>query len=608
MLVVVLAALSLGPLPAHASSNFNYDTAVTYSVRDDGKTVDVTENYTITNLTERYYLTDLKLSTPAKTVSNVRASYQDGGDIATSTSQQKGSRGDVSFDYQQISLQFPRQMYGLDKQWSFVVRYEATGLVDTRGGSHTVYVPSIEPADGTQSYKVTVDAPLSFGSPHFAGAKSASSGTRNGRQYFSFDRAELQKQSLSLKFGDSNNYKVDFAYPLHNTGGTTKTMEVTLPPNLNNQQVVISSLNPAPFNTRVDADGNIVAQYRVAPGQNLVVHTDAEVNVRWRDYDLSKSGKMSDIPADLKLRYTSSGQYWQTDGEVAKAAAKVTKPDAKVADNVQAIYKYVIDKLSYNDEKLKFNIRQGSAKALSDPTNAVCLEYADLMIGMLRSQGIPARMAVGYAYTGSLKASDAVDDSLHAWVEAYVPGIGWMTVDPTWGEKFDGFGSSDLDHLAFSIWGEDDSRPGAVMVDGADTNYQYEQAAISYPVTAVATAATGGKVATQRWQILPGLSIDRVEATAPGGRVVTRAAVAGGGQTVELGDLAPSQRITRWHWGGQASNARLSLVAGGGVLASGTAQVHTWPQWVVLALGAVLLIVVVLQIRKRRAHQRTASK
>jgi TgpA N-terminal domain/Transglutaminase-like superfamily/Domain of unknown function (DUF4129) len=61
-----------------------------------------------------------------------------------------------------------------------------------------------------------------------------------------------------------------------------------------------------------------------------------------------------------------------------------------------------------------------------------CEQFASAMAVMLRAVGIAARVAVGF--TGgtdfgeyrSIRTSDA-----HAWVEAYFPGAGWVTFDPT---------------------------------------------------------------------------------------------------------------------------------------------------------------------------------
>ena len=62
-----------------------------------------------------------------------------------------------------------------------------------------------------------------------------------------------------------------------------------------------------------------------------------------------------------------------------------------------------------------------------------CTYYATTMATMLRSQGIPARMAVGY------NAGEPVGDdqyavrglNSHAWVEVYFPDVGWVSFDPT---------------------------------------------------------------------------------------------------------------------------------------------------------------------------------
>ena len=62
-----------------------------------------------------------------------------------------------------------------------------------------------------------------------------------------------------------------------------------------------------------------------------------------------------------------------------------------------------------------------------------CTYFATTMVTMLRSQGIPARIAVGYS-TGQQIAENrwvVRGTNAHAWVEVYFPGNGWETFDPT---------------------------------------------------------------------------------------------------------------------------------------------------------------------------------
>jgi hypothetical protein len=60
-----------------------------------------------------------------------------------------------------------------------------------------------------------------------------------------------------------------------------------------------------------------------------------------------------------------------------------------------------------------------------------CEYYATTMIMMLRSQGIPARLAVGYLPPG--EDGVVLSSAAHAWVEVYFPGHGWVSFDPTGG-------------------------------------------------------------------------------------------------------------------------------------------------------------------------------
>ncbi|HVL82040.1 MAG TPA: DUF3488 and transglutaminase-like domain-containing protein [Actinomycetota bacterium] len=61
-----------------------------------------------------------------------------------------------------------------------------------------------------------------------------------------------------------------------------------------------------------------------------------------------------------------------------------------------------------------------------------CEQFAATMTLMLRGLGIPARVAVGFL-PGAARESEylVTTDDAHAWVEAHVPGRGWVSFDPT---------------------------------------------------------------------------------------------------------------------------------------------------------------------------------
>jgi transglutaminase-like putative cysteine protease len=80
-------------------------------------------------------------------------------------------------------------------------------------------------------------------------------------------------------------------------------------------------------------------------------------------------------------------------------------------------------------------------KGIQDPVSTLdigsgsCRDLAVLMLAVLRARGIAARFVSGY-----LHLADGDDDedcadggNTHAWVQAYVPGPGWVDFDPSGG-------------------------------------------------------------------------------------------------------------------------------------------------------------------------------
>jgi len=61
----------------------------------------------------------------------------------------------------------------------------------------------------------------------------------------------------------------------------------------------------------------------------------------------------------------------------------------------------------------------------------VCQDFAHVMIALLRNLHIPARYVSGYLHHDSLNEDRSAEGATHAWVEALMPGLGWIGFDPT---------------------------------------------------------------------------------------------------------------------------------------------------------------------------------
>lgn len=86
---------------------------------------------------------------------------------------------------------------------------------------------------------------------------------------------------------------------------------------------------------------------------------------------------------------------------------------------------------------------------LFETKRGYCDNFSSSMVVMLRSVGIPARWVKGFA-PGQLNRDDnqekfytVTNNQAHSWVEAYMPGIGWMPFEPTIG--FNGVSNVNFD-------------------------------------------------------------------------------------------------------------------------------------------------------------------
>jgi len=61
----------------------------------------------------------------------------------------------------------------------------------------------------------------------------------------------------------------------------------------------------------------------------------------------------------------------------------------------------------------------------------VCQDFTNLFICLARLLGVPARYVCGYIYTGPKHDNQRQGEASHAWVQLYLPQVGWKGFDPT---------------------------------------------------------------------------------------------------------------------------------------------------------------------------------
>ena len=148
-----------------------------------------------------------------------------------------------------------------------------------------------------------------------------------------------------------------------------------------------------------------------------------------------RSGSL-DFPQEIAATYTQLPE--KIDPRIPQLAGEITRNANSVYEKAVAVERYLSGsgQYGYTLELLGPADQRGDPLAhfLFETKRGHCEYFASAMAIMLRTQGIPTRIANGFRggelndISGSyiVRARDA-----HSWVEAFVPGFGWASFDPT---------------------------------------------------------------------------------------------------------------------------------------------------------------------------------
>lgn len=276
--------------------------------------------------------------------------------------------------------------------------------------------------------------------------------------------------------------KTNLIFPLNKIARSK--ISVTIPVNWPGTDLYISSVTPKP----------VAMQYGETWAQNqslifsLPVDSEQKIEITGQvvispiNLDLLapvKKAYQSATIDQLKnyiLYVNASGLVDSNDPEIIKTADQIKGTKTNVSDIISATYDFVVKRINYN--YLSLNLIQNgqfvkpqSAVETLESGSGICGDYSRLMIALLRAEHIPARMVVGIIGTGQFTMEN---NPLHAWVQAYVPGVGFIDIDPTWGENGKKYISEiDMDHIRmeFSTPDNENAQLSTNFFDAFDVMY-----------------------------------------------------------------------------------------------------------------------------------------
>lgn len=166
-------------------------------------------------------------------------------------------------------------------------------------------------------------------------------------------------------------------------------------------------------------------------GEHPVARYEADSIVRTPVSKTDRVVSAANYPADFATEYL---QLPQLDPRIKNLAEQVTAPVQSPLDKASAIESYLRLHYGYTLQLPSKTPPDPISNFLFVRKRGHCEYFASAMAVMLRSIGIPSRLVNGFSggdfndLTGQyvIRASDA-----HSWVEAYIPGQGWMEFDPT---------------------------------------------------------------------------------------------------------------------------------------------------------------------------------
>jgi len=231
-----------------------------------------------------------------------------------------------------------------------------------------------------------------------------------------------------MLFSINHNTRLEYSQAI-----SESVMEVRAMPRTDERQVLrqfeLAVTPSARSNHHSDWLGNTVHQFSV-----LGVHESVEVNSRCIVETRPMEWDMSQLVAPLEglILDHRSWDFLQHHGPVMDDAAIPALVQRlglsevrRVGQAIEIVRRRTQDIISYKRGVTSSSSTVGEVLELGA---GVCQDFAHLALALLRSVGVPCRYVSGYLFRDS-------DEELetHAWIEAFVPGFGWIGMDPTHG-------------------------------------------------------------------------------------------------------------------------------------------------------------------------------
>lgn len=150
-------------------------------------------------------------------------------------------------------------------------------------------------------------------------------------------------------------------------------------------------------------------------------------------------------------RYLQPDKMVPLNDTIAALAREKTAGATDPVEKAHRIYTYVATTMRY--DKSGEGWGRGDEMWACDSKRGNCTDFHSVLIGMMRSSGIPARFEIGFPLPEGKTEGEI--PGYHCWAEFYIQGIGWVPVDASEASKNPAkrdyfFGAVDADRVMFT--------------------------------------------------------------------------------------------------------------------------------------------------------------
>jgi transglutaminase-like putative cysteine protease len=180
-----------------------------------------------------------------------------------------------------------------------------------------------------------------------------------------------------------------------------------------------------------DFYGNVVHHFEI-PEQHKALHIESNSIVETKPppplaEDLTIVAGENITNDSRCFDFLQPSRYVDITPETWRVAMDATADVTDLWQQSLAIMRFVHKRLVYQPNSTRVHTHM---REVLEQGCGVCQDYAHVMLGFCRCLKIPAQYISGYLATETASAT-------HAWVEVYVPGVGWRGLDPTHNRQID---------------------------------------------------------------------------------------------------------------------------------------------------------------------------